>query len=154
MATYNATVDAAAQIETGPLAVDALLDLARADRTVLVVDDDTNLRGLIETLLRRAGYQVLTAADAATAQARIRTCATDLVIMDFSLPDIDGFTFLGQLKRDPATRGLPVLIVSAYSETDWQARGAALGAAGFLSKPFRGADLVGAVERILEETHH
>jgi two-component system OmpR family response regulator len=137
-----------------PLAVDAPLRSDRADCTVLVVDDDANLRGLIERLLRRAGYQVLTAADAATAQARLHTGATDLVIMDFSLPDMNGFTFLDQLKQDPATRGVPVLIVSAYSETDWQARGAALGAAGFVGKPFRGADLVGAVDRLLDETHH
>jgi CheY-like chemotaxis protein len=128
---------------------DAARGVERADRTVLVVDDDTNLRDLLEVLLRRAGYQVLTAEDAATAQARIRTCAIDLVIMDFSLPDMDGYTFLDQLKSDPATRALPVLIVSAYGDAERPARSAALGAAGFLSKPFHVQDLVAAVERIL-----
>ena len=125
------------------------LGVERTDRTVLVVDDDTNLRDLIDTLLRRAGYRVLTAADAATAQVRIRTCATDLVIMDLALPGMDGFTFLDQLKRDPATQALPVLIVSAHSDIEWQARSAELGAAGFVSKPFHVSDLVAAVERIL-----
>jgi two-component system OmpR family response regulator len=119
------------------------------DRTVLVVDDDTNVRGLIERWLRRIGYQVLTAADAATARAQIRSCAIDLVIMDLSLPDMDGFAFLEQLKSDPATEALPALIVSAYSDVDWQVRSVASGAAGFLGKPFHGRDLIAAVESIL-----
>jgi len=150
MAPYNAAMGTVAQTGAQPPAAGSARGVERADRTVLVVDDDANVRGLIETLLRQEGYQVQTAASAATAQVRIRTCAIDLVIMDFSLPDMDGFTFLGQLKSDPATRALPVLIVSAYSDREWQARSAALGAAGFLSKPFRGRDLVAAVGRILD----
>jgi len=125
----------------------------RADHTVLVVEDDTNLRGLIETLLRRAGYEVLAAADAATARAHMRAFSTDLVIMDLSLPDDDGFTLLGQLAYVPVTRAVPVLIVSAYSGSDWQARSSAMGAAGFIGKPFDSRELVGTVDRILQEAH-
>jgi CheY-like chemotaxis protein len=65
------------------------------------------------------------------------------------LPDVAGLTFLGQLRQDPATLALPVLIVSLYGDPKWQARSAALGAAGFLSKPFRVRDLVAAVDRIM-----
>jgi two-component system OmpR family response regulator len=143
----------ASQAAAQPPAAGAARGAEKAARTVLVVDDDTNVRGLIETLLRRAGYQVLTAADAATAQARMRARATDLVIVDLSLPDMDGFTFLGQLKGDPATCALPVLIVSAYSDTASQARSVAMDAAGFLPKPFHGQELVAEVARILDETH-
>jgi CheY-like chemotaxis protein len=149
MAAYTAAMGTVPQTEAQPLAAGSARGVERADQTVLVVDDDKNLRDLIETLLHRAGYRVLTSADAATAQLRIRTCATDLVILDFSLPDMDGLTFLGELKRDPAARALPVLIVSGYSDGEWQRRCAALGVAGFLSKPFHVHDLVAAVERIL-----
>ena len=138
-----------AQTETCPPAGAAARGVARAGRTVLVMEDNPNLRGLFETLLRLAGYQVLTAADAATAQVWIRTCAVDLVIMDFSWPDTDELTFMGQLKRDPATRALPVLVVTAYSEAEWRARSSELEAAGFLTKPFRNRDLVAEVDRIL-----
>ena len=119
-------------------------------RVVLVVDNDANGRGLIETLLLRAGYQVLTASDAASAQGCMRRQPVDLVIMELALPDMDGLAFLSRVKCNPATRALPVLIVSAYSDTWLKARCAALGAAGFLSKPFRGRDLVAAVGRILD----
>ena len=125
-----------------------------AGRTVLVVDEDANLRGLIETLLHRAGYQVLTAEDAATAQIHIRSRAADLLIMDLALPDMDGFTFLGQLKGDPATHALPVLVVTGYSDLEYRVRSSEKGAAGFLSKPFRGGDLVAEVDRILDQARH
>ena len=128
--------------------------LVAAGRSVLVVDEDANLRGLIETLLHRAGYQVLTAEDAATALIHIRSCAADLMIMDLSLHDLDGFTFLGQLKGDPATHALPVLVVTAYSDPEYRVRSFEMGAAGFLSKPFSGGDLVAEVGRILNEARH
>jgi CheY-like chemotaxis protein len=119
-------------------------------RAVLVVDNDANVRGLIETLLLRAGYQVLTASDATSAQRRIQSQPVDLVIMELSLPDTDGLAFLSRLKCDPATRALHVLIVSAYSDTWLKARCAALGACGFIGKPFHGRALVEAVDRILD----
>jgi DNA-binding response OmpR family regulator len=141
------------QTRARPLA-GAAQGLEAAGRTVLVMDEDANLRGLIETLLHRAGYQVLTAEDAATAQIHIRSRAADLVIMDLALPDMDGFTFLGQLKGDPATYALPVLVVTGYSDPEYRVRSSEMGAAGFLSKPFSGGDLVAEVGRILNEARH
>lgn len=119
-------------------------------RAVLVVDNDSNVRGLIEILLLRAGYQVLTASDAASAQGCLRRRPVALVLMEVALPDMDGLAFLCRLKCDPATRALPVLIVSAYNETELRARCAALGACGFIGKPFHGSELVEAVNQILD----
>jgi CheY-like chemotaxis protein len=114
-------------------------------RAVLVVDNDANVRSLIETLLLRAGYPVLTASDAASALACMRRQPVDLVIMELAFPDMDGLALLTRIKCDPATRALPVLIVSVYNEAQLKARCAALGTCGFLSKPFHGSELVAAV---------
>jgi CheY-like chemotaxis protein len=135
---------------------DAAASQGRASpgRTVLAVDDDANVLGRIKMLLHRAGGQVLTAADAAIALRCLRCQPVDMVLIELSLPGMDGPDFLGQLKRDPATRALPVLIVSAHSDTEVQARCAALAAAGYLSKPFRGRDLGAAMDQILDRTLH
>ena len=148
MACYHACMGNPAHVEGWSQAPGVTERLEGVGRTILVVDDDANLRDLIELLLRREGYRVVTAADLASAQAHLRTGAADLVVLDLPLPDAGGLTLLQQLKLDPDV----VLVVTAVSDAGYRARCAEL-AAGFICKPFRGRDLVAEVGRILDGRH-
>ena len=119
--------------------------------TVLVVEDDANLRAIIELWLRRAGYAVLLSGNAEEAQEAVLSGEPDLVILDLSLTGADGFALLDRLRRAPATHEMPVLVVSTYDDAEHRLRSFELGAAGFLRKPFHGRDLVAKVARIMRE---
>lgn len=120
-------------------------------RTVLVVEDDPNLRDVIKLWLCRAGYAVLVSGNAEAAQEAVLSGEPDLVILDLSLTGSDGFTLLDWLRRAPATHEMPVLVVSTYDDAEHRLRSFELGAAGFLRKPFHGRDLIAKVARIMRE---
>ncbi|WP_338502501.1 PAS domain-containing protein [Sphingomonas kaistensis] len=113
--------------------------------TVLVVDDDPDVRGFVVSSLEEHGYQVAEAADGEAALAEFRRQTPDLVVLDYLMPGMSG----AQVARE--MRGLrpeqPILFVSGYSETD-AIRAAAPGAA-LLSKPFRSEALAAAVRKVL-----
>jgi DNA-binding response OmpR family regulator len=92
--------------------------------------------------LRVFGAEVFTAATAAVARAVLAGTRVDLLLLDVGLPDVGGLRWCRQLRADPATAGLPILIVSAYADTATIAAAAAAGADGYLTKPYRRADLL------------
>jgi cyclic di-GMP phosphodiesterase len=103
---------------------------------VLVVDDTAaNLR-LISTLLQKDGYTVVTASNGADAIGLLRPTPPDLVLLDVRMPGLDGFTTCRTIKNDPATRLIPVVLVTALQDTDDRIRGIEAGADDFLTKPF------------------
>ena len=120
-------------------------------RTVLVVEDDPNLRDVIKLWLCRAGYAVLVAGNAAATQEAVLSGQPDLVILDLSLTGSDAFALLDWLRRAPATHEVPVLVVTTNDDQEHRGRSFELGAAGFLRKPFHGRDLVAKVARIMRE---
>ena len=112
-------------------------------RTVLVVEDEPEIAHLIDLHLRHEGLHVLTTAWGEEALTLARTRAIDLITLDMSLPDITGMEVLRRLKADPATREIPVVIVSVIRED----HGGHRGAADQASKPF-------AVEKLLDSVRH
>lgn len=117
---------------------------------VLAVDDENNIRRLMEVNLIRAGYRVTMAADGEEALAAIRAERPDLVVSDVMMPKLDGFELLRRLQADPDTADLPVIMLTAKAQdrdifTGWQ-----MGAAGYLTKPFNPAELLTWVRRTLE----
>ena len=102
--------------------------------TVLVVDDDPAFRDVLTILLRGAGYAVETAANGRRALGLLRAAAPPcLIVLDLSMPVMDGPQFLDALRQDPALAGVPVLVTSA--RRDGQEAADALGAVGYLEKP-------------------
>jgi two-component system phosphate regulon response regulator PhoB len=111
--------------------------LPQADRkTILVVEDEEYLRGLMRLAMERASYQVLEAPDGEEALVSIADRRPDLVLLDVDLPGIDGFAVCERLKADPATRDIRVLMVTAMSEDANRERGMRAGADGYIAKPF------------------
>lgn len=114
---------------------------------ILVVDDDPNNLEIATIILRGAGFEVLTARNGAEAL----TCchsgshAVSLVLMDLLMPVMDGVEATRQLRADPRTRELPVIIVSARSSTDISSAFTESGASGYLQKPYRRGALLEAI---------
>ena len=113
---------------------------------VLVVDDEPDTCAAVALALD-PGYHVLTASDGQAALAAARTSRPDLILLDLMMPRLDGFQVLEQLRADPATREIPVLVVSARRDDADKVHGLTLGAVDYLEKPFSVLELRARVER-------
>lgn len=117
--------------------------------TVLSVDDERDVTDLVHFHLKRAGFNVLTAANGRQALSLIESRRPDLVLLDLMLPDIDGFGVCEILRRQPETATVPIIIVTAWSTSDARHLGLELGALDYLTKPFSPKELVERVQRTL-----
>lgn len=119
------------------------LSSARSRARVLVIDDDPTIRELLSIHLNNSGYQVLVAEDAVLGGRMIMQARPDLVICDVNMPYLDGFEFVEAMKGDPATRDIPVVMLS--SEDDPTGRASRLGVAAYLKKPVQAGRLLEVV---------
>lgn len=103
---------------------------------VLVVDDIEDNRALLKRRLEKQGHVVTMAADGKQALAMIESEPPDLVLLDIMMPEMDGFAVLERLKGNPATRDIPVIVISALDDVESAVRCIEQGAEDFLSKPF------------------
>jgi two-component system phosphate regulon response regulator PhoB len=119
---------------------------------VLIVDDERDLRELVDYNLRQAGYRTMHAASGAEALERARTHAPQLIVLDLNLPDTSGTEVCRQLKADPKTHSTAVLMLTARgTETD-RIVGLELGADDYVVKPFSVRELVLRVDAIRRRT--
>src|SRR5215831_1853523 len=121
------------------MARDRVVELASAGPLVLVVEDDPRGADLLRIYLSEVGYTVDVARDGAEGLEKIRRLTPGAVVLDILLPKLDGWAFLTQVKADPVTREVPVIIVSII---DQKGKGFALGAADYLIKPVQKDDLL------------
>ncbi len=117
---------------------------------ILVVDDEPDAVELIEFNLKQAGYEVVSAADGAEAVKKARAVLPNLVILDIMLPEIDGFEVCKLLRRDPATAGIPILMLTAKAAEIDRVLGLELGGDDYVTKPFSPRELILRVKKILE----
>lgn len=120
-----------------------------AKPTILVVDDEEDIRELVELNLSREGYQVLTCETGEQALERVFSKAPDLVVLDLMLPGIDGLEVCKRLKADPKTQQIAVVMLTAKGEEADIVTGLELGADDYVTKPFSGKVLVARVRRLL-----
>jgi two-component system phosphate regulon response regulator PhoB len=120
-----------------------------AQPTILVVEDENDIRELVEYNLKQAGYKVLCAKDGLEATEILRGQRPDLVVLDIMLPHIDGREVCRRIRQDRQTRNTPVLILSALSEETDRIVGFEIGADDYLTKPFSTRELVLRVGAIL-----
>ena len=116
---------------------------------ILVVDDDPAVRSLLERLLASGGYAVESLSTAEDALARVRAEPPDLVLLDLHLPDRSGQDVLAEIRDDPATRLLPVVMLTGASSQAERLRAQALGVTDFLSKPFSPEELLPRVRALV-----
>ena len=116
---------------------------------VLVIDDEPDVLLLCRVNLQHAGHQVTETLDGAEGVNLARQNAPDVVVLDLMLPQMDGYEVLEALHADPATRDLPVIVLTAKAQVSEHSRSLAEGAVGFMTKPFAPDDLVRHLERVL-----
>lgn len=116
---------------------------------ILLVEDEDTLRRVVRDLLEQEGYSVCEARDGSEALEQVDQHAPDLVLLDLNLPTVDGYTVLAQLRSRPATRDLPIIVLSARGDEENEVRVLRLGATDFLTKPFRPRALTARLETAL-----
>ena len=103
---------------------------------IYIVEDDASIRELEQYALQTNGYEATGCEDGASFWAALRGAAPDLVILDVMLPDEDGYQILNKLRADPATRAIPVIMVTAKTSEIDVVKGLDHGADDYLCKPF------------------
>ena len=116
---------------------------------VLIADDEPNLVVPLEFLMRREGHRVTVARDGAEALAAIRRDPPDLVLLDVMMPGRSGMEVCQAVREDPALAGVRILMLTAKGREADQAKGRALGADGYITKPFSTRELAEAVRALL-----
>jgi DNA-binding response OmpR family regulator len=133
-----------------PAAPDAVALTGRGrGACVLLVEDEEQLRRVMKDLLQREGYQVAEARDGIQALDEVDRFAPDVIILDLNLPGLDGYGVLSQLRSRPATREIPVMVLTAKGDEDNEVRVFELGADDFVTKPFRARSLTARLEAVL-----
>lgn len=117
--------------------------------TVLVADDDADIRDLVSYKLQQAGHRVVSVADGPATVAAARELIPDLAIVDVTMPGLSGLQVCDELRADKATARIPVILLSARAHAGDSQTGLDAGAAAYVTKPFSPRELVRQVESLL-----
>ena len=117
---------------------------------ILVVDDSEDMRDLLQRLLERAGYRVVLAADGQASLTQAKRHHPDLVLMDLSLPDMDGWEAVRHLRKMPEFATTPIIAVTAHVSPREEERAMAAGCTAHIGKPFDTRVLLQSITRLLK----
>lgn len=117
--------------------------------TILIVDDLRDNRDMLATMLEQEGYRTVAAESGMAAIDVITKTAPDLILLDVSMPDMDGFTVASLLKADPKTAGIPIIMVTAHSGRGARVVGLHTGVEDYMTKPVDAAELLLKVRNLL-----
>lgn len=117
--------------------------------TILIVEDNPGHAKLAAALLEKTGYAVLHAGTAEEGMQLAREQQPDLILMDIQLPGLDGLAATRRLKNDPATRAIPVILLTSFSAEYPESEAHANGADGFIAKPYHYKDFLATVSSVL-----
>ena len=112
------------------------------------MDDSRTLREMLTNCLTGAGHEVFTPRDGAEGLAALREHRPDLVITDLNMPVMDGLEFIAAARAEEAGRGLPLLLLTTEIADELKLRARAVGATGWVTKPFNGAHMLGLIDQL------
>lgn len=118
---------------------------------ILLVEDDENIRIMVQAMLESAGYRVIEAGSGGTAVTLISSHIPDLILLDLGLPDMDGIDLLTQIRQKSL---IPVIVLSARSDEAEKVKAFDLGANDYITKPFGAAEFLARVRSILRFSRH
>ena len=125
---------------------------ARSPATIMVVEDDEASRDALSRRLERRGYRIVLAVDGHEAVSKGRAASPDLILMDLGLPGIDGWEATRQLKGDPSTAQIPIIVLSAHAMTNDRDMALAAGGDDFDTKPVRFQQLLEKIDALIART--
>ena len=117
-------------------------------KTIMVVDDSISIRQVVGLALKQAGYDVIEGCDGRDALAKLTGQKVNLIISDVNMPNMDGISFVRELKTRPAYKFTPVLMLTTESQEDKKEQGKAAGAKAWMVKPFKPEALLAAVQKL------
>jgi len=113
---------------------------------IVVIEDDASFLDLLRVHLASAGHEVLAAEDAAVGLRAVITEGPDLILLDLAVPYLDGFEMIQALRNDPATKAIPVIVLTGRGDDETFAEARRLGASHFLTKPVARDVLIRAID--------
>ncbi len=117
--------------------------------TILLVEDNLHNRKIFQGVLAHAGFKVVEAEDGGKALSAVTAEKPDLILMDLSIPVVDGWECTRRLKADPATKSIPIIALTAHAMRGDEERARGAGCDGYLSKPISPKRVVEEVKRVL-----
>lgn len=118
-------------------------------KTILVVDDSSSVRQVVGIALKGAGYEVMEACDGKDALAKLTGQKVHLIISDVNMPNMDGISFVKEVKKLPAYRFTPIIMLTTESQEAKKLEGQAAGAKAWVVKPFQPAQMLSAVSKLI-----
>jgi two-component system chemotaxis response regulator CheY len=119
-------------------------------KTVLVVDDSPTMRQMVAFTLTSAGYQVVEAGNGKEAVGKVNGGAKpDLVVTDLNMPEMDGITLIKEIRKMPALKFTPILMLTTEASDDKKKAGQAAGATGWIVKPFNPEQMMAVIKKVL-----
>jgi len=118
-------------------------------KTILTVDDSASIRKMVSFTLRSAGYEVAEAADGLEGLNKAKAGNFELVLTDQNMPNMDGLSLIRSLRRLPAYRAVPILMLTTESSDLMKLQGRGAGATGWLVKPFDPQKLLAVVKKVI-----
>ena len=118
-------------------------------KTILTVDDSASVRQMVTFTLKGAGYNVLEAVDGEDGLKKLTSTGVDMVITDLNMPKLDGIGFIKKIRANPASKFIPVIMLTTESQAEKKQAGKAAGATGWIVKPFKPEQLLDVVKKVL-----
>lgn len=118
-------------------------------KTILIIDDSTTVRQVACIALKGAGYSVIEAVDGKDGLAKLTGQKIHLIISDINMPNMDGITFIKEVKKLPAYKFTPIIVLTTESQENMKQQGQAAGAKAWVVKPFQPAQMLAAVSKLI-----
>ncbi|NVK36307.1 MAG: response regulator [Gammaproteobacteria bacterium] len=118
-------------------------------KTIMIVDDSSSIRQVVGMALKGAGFEVITAEDGKDALSKLTGQKINLVISDVNMPNMDGITFVTELKKQAAYKFTPVIMLTTEGSEDKKMAGKAAGAKAWIIKPFKADQMLDAVNKLI-----
>jgi two-component system cell cycle response regulator DivK len=124
----------------------------RANKTILVVEDQEDNRQILRDLLGSAGLRIIEAHDGEQALTVARSERPDLILMDIQLPLVDGYEATRSIKRDPELKDIPIIAVTSYALSGDEQKAREAGCDAYVAKPYSTRDLLARIDQFLEQS--
>lgn len=118
-------------------------------KTIMTVDDSASVRQMVSMTLKGAGYEVIEAKDGKDGLAKL-TPAVKMIITDLNMPNMDGIEFIKQVRSKPASKFIPIVMLTTESQAGKKQEGKSAGATGWIVKPFSTEQLLAVVGKLLK----